>query len=80
MAMMFQTLERVMGPTDALRARCGCGHEAVWPWREAFRAFGAGATPQDVRRRLTCRPCRGAGRPGTEPAIEIERHWTPPRR
>jgi hypothetical protein len=78
MAMMFQTLERVMGPTDALRATCACGHEKVWPWRAAFRAFSPGATPLDVRRRLTCVPCRAAGRPRTDPAIDIER-WTPPR-
>lgn len=73
MAMMFQTLERVLGPTDALRATCRCGHEKVWPWREAFGAFRADATPQDVRQRLTCIPCRLAGRPRTDPVLDIER-------
>lgn len=79
MAMMFQTLERVMGPTDALHAICGCGHEKVWPWREAFRAFSGDATPQDVRRRLACTRCKAAGRPRTVPAIDIQRNPTPSR-
>lgn len=73
MAMMFQTLERVMGPGDALQAACRCGHRKAWPWREAFAVFGADATPVDVRRRARCGACRAAGRPRTEPLIDIAR-------
>lgn len=80
MAMMFQTLQRVMGPSDALQAACRCGHRKTWPWREAFAVFGPDATPVDVRRRVRCAPCKTAGRPRSDPVIDIERGWTGSRR
>ena len=55
---MFQTLARTMGAHDVLRARCAaCGHEGRWTRTQAFAAFGADATPFDVRRRLKCSAC-----------------------
>lgn len=56
--MMFQTLHRVMKPTDTLKIRCeGCGHGADWPQRLAFQRIGPDATPSEVRRRLRCSQC-----------------------
>lgn len=74
MAMMFQTLERVMGPRDELWVICACGNQKAWPRSAAFKVFQADASPYDVRSRVICQSCRAAGRPRTQPEIYVRPH------
>jgi hypothetical protein len=69
---VFETLGRMMGPRDKLRLHCQCGHDTGWTRPQAFRLFGQGATPYDVRR-LT--RCTGCGKRGQVDCI-VE-PWTP---
>lgn len=57
----LETLGRVMNAsTDTLKLKCRtCGHEAVWSRADAFRLYGPGATPYEVRHRSRCTVCRG---------------------
>lgn len=55
---MFETLGKVMGPTDRLRAAClVCGRTATWTREEAVAAFGEFAPPWQVRQRVRCADC-----------------------
>jgi hypothetical protein len=55
----FQILGHVMDdPRVVLRLKCNaCRHEAVWRRDRALRAFGSGATPGEVRKRIKCGAC-----------------------
>ena len=54
MATMFQTLHRVMQPSDRLKIACACGRRAELSREEAFARFGPDAAPYEVRRRSVC--------------------------
>jgi rRNA maturation protein Nop10 len=55
---MFETLAKVMSPSDTLKLTCeACGHRAEWTRRDAFALYGPDATPYVVRRRSQCRQC-----------------------
>ena len=55
---LFENLGRVMAPTDTLKLTCqDCGRQAAWSRERAFRAFGAGASPYEVRRAARCGRC-----------------------
>ena len=58
MATMFQTLHRVMKPTDRLKLQCGaCRRRAELSQAEAFQTFGPDAAPYDIKRRAVCSGC-----------------------
>lgn len=60
---MFQTLHRSMTPSQTLKVQCDvCRHLGTFTATEAKAAFGADATPMDIRWRATCRQCRASGR------------------
>lgn len=55
---LFENLGRVMAPTDTLKLTCAdCGRRVEWPRERAFRAFGAGASPYEVRKVAKCGRC-----------------------
>lgn len=55
---MFETLARVMSPTDTLTLTCeACGHASELTRRAAFAAFGPDASPYMIRRRARCSAC-----------------------
>ena len=55
---MFQTLHRVMNPTDRLKIECGACHRRVaLTQAEAFDRFGPDAAPFDIKRRAVCAGC-----------------------
>ena len=57
---LFENLGRVMSPGDRLKLECeGCGRMVALPRDQAFRTFGAGATPMEVRRKAKCAACGG---------------------
>lgn len=58
MTTMFQTLHRVMNPTDHLKIECGaCRRRVEFSQAEAFALFGPDAAPFDVKRRAVCSAC-----------------------
>lgn len=57
MSTMFQTLHRVMRPTDRLKIACGCGHRVELTQKEAVARFGPDAAPFDIKRRSVCGAC-----------------------
>ena len=61
---MFQNLGRVMtAPTDTLKIECGgCGRRRTFTRAEAFRTFGEGAAPYNIRRKARCTDCGASGR------------------
>lgn len=55
---LFENLGRVMAPTDRLKLKCErCGRTAEWPRAQALAAFGADASPYEVRRLARCGGC-----------------------
>ena len=63
MTLMFQTLHRVMGPSDRLKIECGaCRRRVTLTQAEAFDTFGPDAAPYDVRRRAVCTGCGARSR------------------
>ncbi len=60
---MFETLQRVMSDdADSLNLRCeACGHGARMSRARSFAAFGADASPFEIRRRLICTACGARG-------------------
>lgn len=57
---LCESLGRAMGPRDRLKLECElCRRLVALPRGHAFRTFGAGATPWEVRRRAVCGGCGG---------------------
>ncbi|OHB26261.1 MAG: hypothetical protein A2790_20050 [Phenylobacterium sp. RIFCSPHIGHO2_01_FULL_69_31] len=60
---MFQNLHRSMTASQTLKVQCDvCRHLGAFSAAEAKKVFGSDATPMEIRRRVTCKVCRAAGR------------------
>jgi hypothetical protein len=59
---MFENLGRVMKASDTLKVECGgCMRRRTFARPEAIKAFGEGAAPYDIRRKVRCTECGRSG-------------------
>jgi hypothetical protein len=60
---MFETLGKVMrSQSDTLKVEClNCGRRKTFTQAEAFKSFGPGAAPYDVRGKVRCTACGRSG-------------------